>query len=277
MMTKTYKIFFAIYILSFIAFSHAKAHEFPFVDANPLYVGSRPLAMGNTFTAIADEGEAGFWNPAGLIQWQGVKLFASTKAGDRDNYAFDSKSMAYSYKGNAFFWGNKIATRGIKCETPDFTYYSLARKLSSHLAVGGSVKFKRKHPSSYYQFFGHNPSYDLGLLWKIGNYTSLSLVLQNTPDSDKWINTTNFGLAQRLFNDLLLSIDTGITSDESVSLETHVGSEYWFTSWSAIRLGLSNSDPTAGLGLRLSRIQIDYAWIRNSAGNAHFISGQIDI
>ena len=33
-------------------------------------------------------------------------------------------------------------------------------------AVGASLKFKRKHPSDYYQFFGHSPSYDLALLVK---------------------------------------------------------------------------------------------------------------
>ena len=33
---------------------------FPFEDARPLYVGSRPLGMGNAFTALADDAEGGF-------------------------------------------------------------------------------------------------------------------------------------------------------------------------------------------------------------------------
>ena len=79
----------------------ALVFAFPFEDARPLYIGSRPLGMGNASTAIADNAEAGFWNPAGLIQWQGVRIFASAKSSDRESYAFDSKCMAYSYRDNA--------------------------------------------------------------------------------------------------------------------------------------------------------------------------------
>ncbi|MDE0553955.1 MAG: hypothetical protein OXI24_07065, partial [Candidatus Poribacteria bacterium] len=47
--------------------------EKPFEVSRPLYVGARALAMGNAFTAVADDATAGFWNPAGLIQCQGVQ------------------------------------------------------------------------------------------------------------------------------------------------------------------------------------------------------------
>ena len=65
--------------------------------------------MGNAFTAVADDATAGFWNPAGLIQWQGVKLFGVNKFYNREDYRFDPKGIGYSYRGYSLFWGNKIA------------------------------------------------------------------------------------------------------------------------------------------------------------------------
>ena len=31
-----------------------------------IFIGARPLGLGETFTAIADDGNAVYWNPAGL-------------------------------------------------------------------------------------------------------------------------------------------------------------------------------------------------------------------
>ena len=137
----------------------------PFEAARPLYVGARALGMGNAFTAVADDASAGFWNPAGLIQWQGVKLFAVNKFHDRSDYRFDPKGIGYSYRGYSLFWGNKIAI-GVDSGVPDFNYYGIARQLGPYLATGLSLKFKRRHPSMVYQFFGYETAYDLGLLFK---------------------------------------------------------------------------------------------------------------
>ena len=40
-------------------------------------VGARPLAMGNSFVAIADDATAVYWNPAGLSQGNGMEFFVS--------------------------------------------------------------------------------------------------------------------------------------------------------------------------------------------------------
>jgi hypothetical protein len=250
---------------------------FPFEEARPLYVGSRPLAMGNAFTAIADDAEAGFWNPAGLVQRQGVGIFASTKMSDRQSYAFDSKCVAYSYRDTAFFWGNKIVPRGSGGETPDFTYYSLARKLSPHVAMGSSAKFRREHPCEYYQFFGHSPGYDLGILWKPDTRNSGGMLIQNMGDEKLWVSVVTLGFAHRFANRSLLSVDAATRFGDGIALEPHVGYEWHVTRWMALRVGVSDGHPTAGAGLKLCRFRIDYAWIRNDEGNAHFLSGQVDL
>ena len=75
-------------IVLFLAASSAFPAAFPFEEARPLYIGARALGMGNAFTAVADDATAGFWNPAGLIQWQGVKLFGVNKFHDRSGLRF---------------------------------------------------------------------------------------------------------------------------------------------------------------------------------------------
>jgi hypothetical protein len=233
--------------------------------------------MGNAFTALADDAEAGFWNPAGLIQWQGVKIFASAKASDRDNHAFDSKCVAYSYRDFAFFWGNKIALRVEGSDTPDFTYYSLARKLNPYVAIGSSVKFKRKHPCDYYQFFGHSPGYDLGILWKPSARGSVGILIQNMGDVKQWISVVTLGFAHGLLNRSLLSMDIATIFEDNIALEPHVGWEWQATQRMALRAGMSDGHPTAGVGLKLSILRIDYAWIRNAGESAHFVSGQMGL
>lgn len=261
-------------LLLFTFSSHISAYLYPFQEAGPFYAGSRPLAMGNTFVSLADEGEAGFWNPAGIVQWQGVKVFASTKINDRQDYAFDSKCVAYSYRDFGFFWGNKIALRVEPEGTADFTYYSIAGKINSYLAIGGSIKFKRKHPSNYYQFFGHSPGYDVGLLWKPDPRNSFGLLIQNENEGKHWINSVVLGYTYRIPNGIILSLDSSIMLEDKITFEPHIGFEWQIMDRLALRAGMSNGDPTGGLGLKVSILRIDYAWIHK---NAHFISGQVHI
>ena len=269
-------MFYILGLLSLLIL-HSWASAFPFEEARPLYVGSRPLGMGNAYTAIADEGEAGFWNPAGLVQWQGVKIFGSTKAWDRESYAFDPKCVAYSYRDMAFFWGNKIMPRGADGQVPDFTYYSLARKLSSYVAMGSSIKFKRKHPSDYYQFFGHSPGYDLGVLWKPDTRSSVGMLIQNMGDEKLWISIVTLGLAHKFAKGPLVSVDMAALFGDGFELEPHVGGEWQAQPWMALRTGASDGHPTAGVGLKFYKFRVDYAWIRNEQGNAHFLSGQVEL
>ena len=248
-----------------------------FESDRPLYVGSRPLGMGNSFVALADEAEAGFWNPAGLIQYQGVTVFASTKLWDRETNAFDSKCVAYCYRETGFFWGNKIVLRTEGGDTPDFNYYSLARKLNSYISIGGSVKFRRKHPSDYYQFFGYSPGYDLGILYKPDEENSVGILIQKLSKEKRLVNVITLGLAHKVLDNLLVSFDMAILLNHKGSLERHIGWEYDVTNWMVLRAGISEKSPTAGLGLMVGRFRIDYALIRESKQISSFISGQVQL
>ncbi|MBD3289028.1 hypothetical protein GF337_09510, partial [candidate division KSB1 bacterium] len=43
---------------------------------NQLYIGARPIAMGESFVAIADDGNAVYWNPAGLPSIERYEIYS---------------------------------------------------------------------------------------------------------------------------------------------------------------------------------------------------------
>jgi hypothetical protein len=256
----------------FLALPPPLSASFPFEEARPLYVGARPLGMGNAFTAIADDATAGFWNPAGLIQWQGVKLFGVSKLHDRSDYAFDPKGIGYAYRGYGLFWGNKIALR-VKSGTPDFNYYSFARQLGSYVAVGASIKFKRKHPSDYYQFFGTSPSYDLALLVKPRSRLKLGFLSQHLPER-RGIRWLTFGVAYD-WRKILLAVDLAVPRSDLADTALYFGIEWKATSFICLRGGRSDQDWTLGLGLDRKWFRIDYGRIHERNFSSDFISAEL--
>ena len=244
--------------------------EFPFESARPLYVGARALGMGNAFTAVADDATAGFWNPAGLIQWQGVQLFAVNKFHNREDYRFDPKGIGYSYRGYSLFWGNKIAL-GVDSGVPDFNYYGVARQLGAYAAAGLSLKFKRRHPSDHYQFFGYQTAYDLGLLFKPRPYLKFGCLAQNLEGYGiQWIT---LGTAYR-YAAFQFSADVAI-STEGKTPELYIGTEWYPFRVLPIRLGVSNGALTVGMGIKWKGVGINYARIFEEGFASDFISAAL--
>ena len=259
------------------------AETLPFELARPLYVGARALGRGNAFTAVADDATAGFWNPAGLIQWQGVKLFGVNKFHDRRDYRFDPKGIGYSYRGYGLFWGNKIAL-GVDSGVPDFNYYGVAYQLGAYTALGASLKFKRRHPSDVYQFFGYQTAYDIGMLFKPRADIKFGCLLQNLEGYGiQWItlgsayryaaNPTSkseiFHLAHFEF-----SIDVALSTEDETP-ELYLGAAWHPFPYLPIRLGSSNGDVTAGIGVAWKGIRIDYARVFEKRFASDFVSAEL--
>ncbi len=261
--------FFVVYFL-LLTMSALGQTEFPFETARPLYVGARALAMGNAFTAVADDATAGFWNPAGLIQWQGVKLFGVTKFHDQHYYRFDPKGIGYSWRGYSLYWGNKIAL-DVASGIPDFNYYGVARQLGAYLAIGLSLKFKRRHPSDYYQFFGYHTSYDIGLLFKPRPELKFGCLLQNL--EGRGVQWVTLGTAYR-YDTYQFSADIAL-STEDAEQEFYFGVEWVPSSFFSMRVGNSNGFFTGGVGLRIVDVYINYARIFEERFKSDFISAEL--
>lgn len=247
----------------------------PIEEATPLYVGARALGMGNAFIAVADDVSAGFWNPAGLIQWQGVRIFGMTKIHDRRPYAFDPKGIGYTYRGYALFWGNKIALR-TDSGTPDFNYYSLAKQLNSYMALGASLKFKRKHPHPKYQFFGFKSGYDLSLLVKPSQNWKIGAVGQDLNLNFKLDSLIIGAVYQN--RGLLIPVDLHIDmTQEEAQFSIYMGVQKKLGIF-FVRAGISDSWFTGGIGIELyNSLILDYALIRETNTTSHFVSAEVKL
>jgi hypothetical protein len=85
-------------ILLLIALSFQSAYAF---------FGARPMGMGGAFTAVADDANAPYWNPAGVALNPEVSLTGSTLLNNRNTYVGDNVAnlkMCYETEMNPFEW-----------------------------------------------------------------------------------------------------------------------------------------------------------------------------
>ncbi|MFA6169515.1 MAG: hypothetical protein WCW67_02445 [Candidatus Margulisiibacteriota bacterium] len=69
--------------------------------------GTRPMGMGGAFTAVADDANAPYWNPAGLALNPEVSITGTTKLNNRNTWVGDnlfSLKMCYETELNPFQW-----------------------------------------------------------------------------------------------------------------------------------------------------------------------------
>ena len=212
-----------------------------------------------------------------------MKLFGVNKFHDRRDYRFDPKGIGYSYRGYGLFWGNKIAL-GVDSGVPDFNYYGVACQLGAYTALGASLKFKRRHPSDVYQFFGYQTAYDIGMLFKPRADIKFGCLLQNLEGYGiQWITlgsayryTANPTSKNGVFHlaHFEFSIDVALSTEGKMP-ELYLGAAWHPFPYLPIRLGSSNGDVTAGIGVAWKGIRIDYARIFEKRFASDFVSAEL--
>lgn len=138
--------------------------------------GARAAAMGNTFTAVADDADASIWNPAGLTQLSRPQITAAhtqwIQGGQHDSWAY-----AHPTKGGTFAASVvTLAYEGIERRTEDTddaegTFGSLdgayglsyGRTVLDHLSLGLGMTFVRQSLDSESAAV---PTGTVGALWK---------------------------------------------------------------------------------------------------------------
>ena len=95
------KILLAFIIIAFIS-QNALA-----LNSHEITIGTRPMGMGGAFTAVANDANAAYWNPAGLALNPEVSLLGSTRATNRNMWVGDNTAnlkMCYEMDMNPFEW-----------------------------------------------------------------------------------------------------------------------------------------------------------------------------
>lgn len=266
-----------------------------------LDLGPRASALGETFTGLADDVTALYWNPAGLAQISNWEFFLSHQEwflNTRDEYLsfalplnrFSEKSngtlglgIVYSSNENVEFWSSENLPGDTFGTNSGYLTLGYGLKINDDFFIGGGIKGAYENLRTEK---GTGVATDLGLLYKLANF-NLGMAIKNL----------GFGLRygqeyERLplllklgscyyYKMLNLLLDLNLPIDNSPNL--HFGSEWTIGGSFAIRTGFRTgpqdlsgldwkSGFTFGFGIILTNFAIDYALVSyGKLGTTHRI------
>ncbi len=271
-------------------------------------VGARALGMGGAFTAVADNADAPFWNPAGLAQINNNEITAmQTKLStDADHYYVSYVTPllggglgiswiqvgmnSITQTGNSTSEYNEVTNLGI------FSYFSNAyllaygRNITDNLSFGITAKYLTSDMPGLVSIEGasaYGYSITPGLLYKPTRELSIGLKIDELINYQKWgtdaeeivpsISRLGISYATRvplLGNPLLLSGDISQINKAGYVPEGSAGAEAKFGQI-AFRIGYSEQSMTGGAGFEADHISIDYAYVTQTSltkDNVHRVS-----
>ena len=252
-------------------------------------VGAKGAAMGGAFTALADDGTALYWNPAGLVQIEKPEISTTYNMHFQD-VRQGYLSLAFPLLGGTIGLGANYVDMG-KIEgrdeygnpTEEFGASGIqvslgyANKVSSKLMFGVSAGMLQEtiaedKKSTYVG--------NVGLLL-IGESLSFGLACQNIGSDlgeDPLPLTYRGGVALRLSS---LNIAADVVKAIDDDMYFCAGLEWWIGNFLALRAGYrTNQDigsgTSYGIGLKISKIDLDYAYVPyGNLGNTQRISLKI--
>ena len=262
-------------------------------------IGARAAGMGEAFGAVADDVTAMYWNPAGVAQIEQTEATFM--------HSFWLESMSYEYLGLAYPLGGSaigvsVSYLGISdiegrdvndVRTSNFSANDMAigvtygKSLSDVFMLGGSIKsINEKIDTETASSVG----IDVGALYKASEDINLGASVQNIGSGLKFIseagdlpmNVRVGGAYKSIDKALTIALDVNKPVDNKA--KANLGLEYWFKESVAVRGGykyqIGGNDAiggltglTAGAGLKVSQMQIDYAFMPfGDLGSAHRVS-----
>jgi len=273
-------------------------------DFEDLGVGARPIGMGNAYTALADDVNAIYYNPAGLAQLDECQFtsgYGKLYWGLDDGSNLGSGFIGYAHP--LYHWGTlgagwlNLGLQGLYQENSFI--FSYGNSLRKRLLAGCNLKllYKKygKTPYTENALIDGGPglsgerdpvfsegysrtgfSSDLGLLYRFNREYSLGLALIdiNQPHMDLKDNKSRVPIGVRsgfLYNSdfLTFALDTTFRNGD---VNVYSGVEKWFLKRTfGARAGLgvgSRSFSNLALGASYSKylFQLDYAFIYPLSG-----------
>lgn len=257
-------------------------------------MGARPKALGSAFVSLADDANAAYWNPAGLVRDDRVSfmltrswLFGVSDI-ENDYLAADLPSLG------RFHFGASWVRLGIdKLYHEDTINLSVATgaPFLPGLSVGLTGKMFLLAAPGYEQY--NDPNYnggdqgysaDIGLIYDRGGPWSVGAVVYNlvetelqlldsTSDPDpiyrEWAAGGNW-----LFRDtLLVTADLRNREGRTGDVILHGGAEIWFYDALVLRAGMDRGLVTMGAGLQDKHWQADFTLETDKKlGNVYMLS-----
>ncbi|MBN1211367.1 MAG: hypothetical protein JXA92_02210 [candidate division Zixibacteria bacterium] len=237
-------------------------------------IGARPTAMSGAFIGVADDGNALYWNPAGMAFLDHHEITASHI--DLFGIGIYNNYIAYTYPiTDLMAVGLDWFSLGYEDSELDYNFnkfnFALAYRAYKKLSVGATLKFLNTSTSFDNQTLGKGNGWtgDIGALYKHNEKLSVGLSVYNLFDG--WISYDNgvrakycsreiqFGLGYRPVKGLLAAVDIGN--------QLCLGGEYVYQELLPVRIGLKRdlegekeTNLSFGTGLRYNIFQFDYAY-----------------
>lgn len=226
----------------------------------------RTLAMGKSFTGLADDAEAGYYNPAGLVQLMSHDI----KACHSQLYGgFRMEYLGYAFPTRRFgFFGFTLINHGAeniesRVSLTDIrgTYnfrqnailFSYAYPAFRDLAVGGNIKVVTSNIAT---FGAVGLGADLGFFLFPKSSITFGGVVQNLfgpnliyhATADKFPLTFRLGAGVRLYRGQVILSGDLVKPGEN-SLAPHLGLEFKPLSLLTVRGGMDKNELNAGCGV----------------------------
>lgn len=255
-------------------------------------IGARPAALGATYIALADDGYAAYWNPAGLPALRHHEF--NTMRADLFGTGFLTSYLSYALPftdryGIAVDWVNQGFDDDELTYSQNRVGFATGARLTDWLSVGGSAKWHRfdagldglGNPIGF-SSEGTGWGFDAGVLLaplpgvKVGvvaqDITGTEITYDNGLSQPLYPFNLRLGIAYALNRQLLLS--SGL--DDSFRL----GAEYRVHPTLVLRGGLHRDlDQAEGLfyafgaGVRHQFVRVDYAYTQTpDLGGTHRFS-----
>jgi len=167
----------------------------------------------------------------------------------------------------------------------DGIFLTYGKKLSEIFSVGLNIKYIKQSLSSN---TSTGIGFDIGALYEIFEGFRLGVNLQDvTKTKLKWDSVTKhediipfsvkFGVAYiKPIQPLKSLLTLSWSLDTKYNTEMHYGVEWWLLNTLALRIGMNVDELSAGVGLKISAFQVDYAFIgHDDLGNTHRISTSV--
>ena len=279
-------------------------------------IGVRPISMGKAFVAVADDVHAGYWNPAGLATLNTTQvsamysnpmnynLMGNAGVGDIGYHTFSlayptnfgslGLSAAYLDVGSIYVVEDASGPTGETFSDKEYgVIASYGSSITDQIHLGVNLKFVRQ---SIMDNTGSGMGMDLGVLYQplsLYNLT-LGLVIQDLiepkikllGDDEIYLEDdgaytiprkVRLGAAYELMDERVL-LAVGIDKASGRSAKLHLGTEVEPMKDLDLRLGYTTDtgEITAGVGVRVSVIQLDYGFGFLNLGSTHRVSLTVD-
>ncbi|MEZ4388869.1 MAG: hypothetical protein R3D98_15095 [Candidatus Krumholzibacteriia bacterium] len=261
--------------------------------------GNRALAMGGAFAAVADDGSAVVWNPAGLglVERKQLQVSQTSLFGLGFSEQYASFVAPHWRWGGASLTYRRFGVDGIEGRDErgflfDDNLTDAETELAlgyghllagGNLALGGALKIQ-SHDLAGYADSGIGADLGLwarplGLLGHADGGVSLGLALRNAIEPEIKLDqdavadplTLRAGLAftRALAPGIGLVLATDLERSRDLDPRVHLGAECRLYDVLALRVGSSDGMLTAGVGLGWHSLGADYQYEDNPLGDSH--------